>query len=58
MDWLPPPEISPPKFPTRAPTISPSHGPWSHQVTTSIGTCSITAITVYIFEYVPMEAGT
>jgi hypothetical protein len=25
---------------------------------TSIGTCSITAITVYIFEHVPMEVGT
>jgi hypothetical protein len=35
-------------------------GQWSHYliVTTSIGTCSITALVVYIFEYVAMKVGT
>jgi poly [ADP-ribose] polymerase len=35
-----------------------SHGRQSHLVLTSIGTCSITAMTVCIFEHAPMEVDT
>jgi hypothetical protein len=35
---------------------SPGRGRWSHYVPISIGACSATAMTVYIFARAPMEA--